>query len=53
VIDRVLRFAADNTEIDAHEWERGRYCPTPTIIEAALALCRKRKDTSAKEAFRK
>jgi hypothetical protein len=38
VIDRVLRFAADDPQIDAHEWERGRYCPTPTIIEAALAL---------------
>lgn len=24
--------------IDALEWERGRYCPTPTIIEAAKAL---------------
>ncbi len=26
--------------IDAEEWERGRYNPTPTIIEAALALWR-------------
>jgi hypothetical protein len=38
VIDRVLRFAANDAEIDADAWERGRYCPTPTIIEAALAL---------------
>jgi hypothetical protein len=24
--------------IDTDNWERGRYCPTPTIIEAAMAL---------------
>ena len=24
--------------IHAEDWERGRYCPTPTIIEAAMAL---------------
>ena len=24
--------------IDHSQWERGRYCPTPTIIEAAMAL---------------
>jgi hypothetical protein len=24
--------------INVNEWERGRYCPTPTIIEAATAL---------------
>lgn len=33
----VLAFA-DGTDIDIAEWERGRYCPTPTIIEAATAL---------------
>ena len=38
MIDEVLSFAAVDAEIDAEEWERGRYCPTPTIIEAALAL---------------
>lgn len=38
VIDQVLRFAAGNRDIDADAWERGRYSPTPTIIEAALAL---------------
>jgi hypothetical protein len=24
--------------INAHSWEGGRYCPTPTIVEAAMAL---------------
>ena len=24
--------------INAHSWESGRYCPTPTIVEAAMAL---------------
>jgi hypothetical protein len=38
LIDEVLSFAAVEAEIDAETWERGRYCPTPTIIEAALAL---------------
>jgi len=38
VLDAVLRFANGEPDIDAGEWERGRYCPTPTIIEAALAL---------------
>ena len=37
-IDEVLRFATDQSDIDPDAWERGRYCPTPTIIEAALAL---------------
>lgn len=26
--------------IDAQQWEEGRYCPTPSILEAALALYR-------------
>jgi hypothetical protein len=38
VIAEVLSFATDEAEIDADVWEQGRYCPTPTIIEAALAL---------------
>ena len=37
VINNVLLFAED-VNIDSTEWERGRYCPTPTIIEAAMAL---------------
>jgi len=38
VIDDVLAFASDAPKIDPDTWEQGRYCPTPTIIEAALAL---------------
>jgi len=38
LIDEVLSFAEGEAEIEAETWERGRYCPTPTIIEAALAL---------------
>lgn len=37
VIVDVLRFS-DGTEINPTEWETGRYEPTPTIIEAAMAL---------------
>ena len=37
VIDTVLLFAEDGN-INRIEWESGRYCPTPTIIEAAMAL---------------
>jgi DUF2075 family protein len=37
VIADVLLFADDST-IDAIKWEEGRYQPTPTIIEAAMAL---------------
>jgi len=37
VIDNVLRLA-DGNDIDRIQWECGRYCPTPTIIEAAMAL---------------
>ena len=40
VLDKVLHFAGSEPNIDAHKWETGRYCPTPTIIEAALALYR-------------
>lgn len=37
VIENVLNFA-DGKVIDRSQWENGRYCPTPTIIEAAMAL---------------
>jgi hypothetical protein len=37
VIKDVLRFS-DGIEINPIEWETGRYQPTPTIIEAAMAL---------------
>jgi hypothetical protein len=40
VIHSVLDFAKDDPAIDAMEWQKGRYWPTPTIIEAALALYR-------------
>jgi hypothetical protein len=38
-IDAVLQFS-DAACLDPEEWAQGRYCPTPTIIEAALALYR-------------
>jgi hypothetical protein len=38
VLSDVLHFAASEPNIDADRWETSRYCPTPTIIEAALAL---------------
>jgi hypothetical protein len=37
VIANVLLFS-DDINIDRTQWEKGRYCPTPTIIEAAMAL---------------
>ena len=37
LIKNVLCFA-DGEIIDKVYWESGRYCPTPTIIEAAMAL---------------
>ncbi|MBP9836724.1 MAG: DUF2075 domain-containing protein [Candidatus Pacebacteria bacterium] len=39
VIDNTLTLL-DETAIDLTEWEKGRYCPTPTIVEAAMALYR-------------
>ena len=36
-LKKVLDFS-DSEEIDQLKWEYGRYCPTPTIIEAATAL---------------
>lgn len=37
VIKSVLLFT-EGDAIDHGEWEEGRYCPTPTIIEAAMSL---------------
>lgn len=37
VITEVLNLA-DGSDIERGEWESGRYSPTPTIIEAAMAL---------------
>jgi len=37
VLREVLQFV-DAPAIVANQWELGRYCPTPTIIEAATAL---------------
>ncbi|HUR65626.1 MAG TPA: DUF2075 domain-containing protein [Chitinophagaceae bacterium] len=37
VIDDVLKFA-EGENINFETWESGRYSPTPTIIEAAMAL---------------
>src|SRR5262249_61519520 len=37
-IETALHLAQGERTIDAVEWERGRYRPTPTIIEAAVAL---------------
>ncbi len=39
-IRAVLRDS-QGPDIDQAQWESGRYCPTPTIIEAALALYNK------------
>jgi hypothetical protein len=37
IIYHVLLFA-EGDDIEHQAWESGRYCPTPTIIEAAMAL---------------
>jgi len=37
-IQSVLDFCQDDEFIDIQNWEKGRYHPTPTIIEAAMAL---------------
>jgi hypothetical protein len=37
VLENVLIFVSGN-DVDRTKWENGRYCPTPTIIEAAMAL---------------
>ncbi len=39
VLDNSLALL-DGNSIDVAEWEKGRYCPTPTIVEAAMALYR-------------
>lgn len=39
VIENVLKFAGE-AKLDIQAWERGRYQPTPTIVEAATALYR-------------
>ncbi len=36
-IKNVLNFCEGN-DVDSESWGKGRYCPTPTIIEAAMAL---------------
>ena len=36
-LSSVLEFI-DDANIEPQKWEEGRYCPTPTIIEAAMAL---------------
>lgn len=36
-IREILRVAT-GASVERMQWETGRYCPTPTIIEAALAL---------------
>jgi DUF2075 family protein len=53
VIQQVLKFT-EGEDIHNEQWEDGRYSPTPTIIEAALALYKghsvseiSRKDASA------
>jgi len=38
VIDKVLLSNEEEDVIDKTVWENGRYSPTPTIIEAAMAL---------------
>jgi len=38
VLKSVLDFFNEGEAINSKVWEEGRYCPTPTIIEAAMAL---------------
>lgn len=38
VIEGILKFNGEEEHINKSDWEEGRYCPTPTIIEAAMAL---------------
>jgi hypothetical protein len=33
-----ILMLAEGGDINRSQWEQGRYCPTPTIIEAAMAL---------------
>ena len=39
IIDNALIFS-EGEPIKIEEWEKGIYCPTPTIVEAAMALYR-------------
>ena len=41
ILDTTLQFYNHSKPIDTTIWESGRYCPTPTIIEAAMALYNK------------
>ncbi|MFO0803716.1 MAG: DUF2075 domain-containing protein [Gemmataceae bacterium] len=38
LIEQFLARVTSAAAIDVNRWEGGRYCPTPTIIEAATAL---------------
>lgn len=38
IIDHALQFLCGQEEISIRDWEKGRYQPTPTIIEAATSL---------------
>lgn len=38
VIDGVLAFSDEKVIIDGTNWSKGRYAPTPNILEAAMAL---------------
>lgn len=38
IIKNAIAFTDDGTLIETSSWENGRYCPTPTIVEAAMAL---------------
>jgi len=38
VIDGVLAFSNEKVIIDGTNWSKGRYAPTPNILEAAMAL---------------
>ncbi len=38
ILDSALLLYDGNGAINANEWQKGRYHPTPTIIEAAMAL---------------
>ena len=38
VLENVLILNSGEESINKSDWEAGRYCPTPTIIEAAMAL---------------
>lgn len=38
IIDHALQFLDGHAQIITEDWEKGRYQPTPTIIEAATSL---------------